>query len=63
MEMEMRRTSNMAQSETIKINSLQDLLNLSESARPTTMAKAGQLIISKSKHDECWQIEIIDDWR
>jgi hypothetical protein len=47
----------------IEINTLEELLELSASLKPTTMANQGELIISKNDHDEYWQIEAVDDWR
>lgn len=63
MKFEISRTSKWNQSELIEINTLEELLELSTSLKPTTMAKLGELIISKASYDEHWQIEIVDDWR
>lgn len=63
MKFEFKRTSKMLQVELIEINTLEELLELSASLRPTTMANQGELIISKNDYDEYWQIEAVDDWR
>ena len=63
MKFEFKRTSKMLQVELIEINTLEELLELSASLKPTTMANQGELIISKNDHDEHWQIEAVDDWR
>lgn len=63
MKFEFKRTSKMLQVQLIEINTLEELLELSASLKPTTMANQGELIISKNDHDEYWQIEAVDDWR
>ena len=63
MKFEFKRTSKMLQVVLIEINTLEELLELSASLKPTTMANQGELIISKNDHDEYWQIEAVDDWR
>ena len=63
MKFEFKRTSKMLQVVIIEINTLEELLELSASLKPTTMANQGELIISKNDHDEYWQIEAVDDWR
>ena len=63
MKFEFKRTSKMLQVELIEINTLEELLELSASLKPTTMANQGELIISKNDYDEYWQIEAVDDWR
>ena len=63
MKFEFKRTSKMLQVQLIEINTLEELLELSASLKPTTMANQGELIISKNDYDEYWQIEAVDDWR